>query len=228
MNVSTKPIVLTVKNDYPYRIQSEGEHLSRREQKKLLEPNKERLRYLSDRQHMSDWDLVEKVTIYAIEDKFPEIVKKNFDLSIRTVIYGVSEGSLSLLIGILLGGYDIVSKYKDFYESSQLLAKQLEFVIDDAFIDNFDENFKIQSQIERQFDYNPKIETLLDDKSPKENMLNNNISVNKQTDKLIPSKLSLIFSRREVFFYYLFILNITLLLFIGILVYKAVTKTYFG
>jgi hypothetical protein len=81
----------------------------------------------------------------VITEELPEYLKKVFNLSIETEILYVREGSIIIFVGVtLLGIYNFIANYKNFFESINLIKTQINPLIEEKLKDISNDDFEIK------------------------------------------------------------------------------------
>lgn len=215
MDFNHKLLIFSADIDFNYDRQNKDQHLSRRYNGRHLRNEGKCYNERSDRAQESDWDQVLAVATDVIEQKLSESLTKIIGVPVESKILTVHDGSLIIFFGIALTSYNIISNYKNFYESAQLIEHQCKLLLKEALKTTFGESFDIRINYEAPI-FN---DSGFDSDRHLFEKLRYYVS-NSLTSSQVPS-------RRDGFFYYLIFLNIALIIIIAILVYKAVTKTYF-
>lgn len=146
--------------------------------------------------------MIEEIAKKVITDELPYEMKKIYDISFRAEIIEIREGSIEIFFVVIYEGYKIISNYKSFVESTNLIKKHCLNLLNGALKRDFGDNI-FYSEVE--------VET------PVETSIINE-----------PNASDLYQLDRRNWCLYLVVINILLLVFIGILVYKAVSKVYFS
>jgi hypothetical protein len=119
-------------------------------------------------------------------------------------------GSLSVFFAVSVFGLSALSRYKNLYDSIELIRTQADYVLE-SLKDRFG-NLRVLVSTRYPHMQNPY---------DRHSLLHRELLLD---DLALPSSFS---HRRDGFFYFLLIWSIISLVLIGILVYAAVRKTYF-
>ncbi len=156
---------------------------------------------------------VESVVRTALTETLPQDLNAIFGLSVSVEIKGIRPGSIVVFFSAVIGGLGILSRYKSLYDSIELIRQQADRVLD-AVLNSNTYSVSVSAVhpnpetarrwFRRRFDH-PFAEDFAD------SAFNQPYS-----------------NARDGFFWFLLVLTIIETFVIGLLVYRAVWKTYFG
>ena len=146
----------------------------------------------------------------ALISDLPRDMREIYGVEIAVEIKAIRYGSLIVFYGVLVAGLSALSRYKNLYDSIELIRKQSSTVLG-ALKQNYDEfNINISTAYPR-----------LPDPYDRHHSMHHEMFIEELGIPSLPH------TRRDAFFYFLLGWSILSLVVIGILVYAAVRKTYF-
>jgi hypothetical protein len=147
----------------------------------------------------------------ALTKTLPRDMKEIFGVEISVDIKAAKHGSLTIFFGVIVAGLAALSRYKNVFDSIELIRQQAESVLESLRTRYGQFNIGVQAIYPR-----------LRDPFDRHHSLRHEMFLEEIGFSVAP------YSRRDGFFYFLLIWNIISWLVISALVYAAVIKTYFG
>jgi len=146
----------------------------------------------------------------ALETTLPKDMREIYDMQVDVRIKAVRTGSLTVFFAVAVAGLSALSRYKNLYDSVELIRTQADTVLE-SLKDRFGD---LRVSVNTRY---PRLQSPYDRHHPlKYEMFLEELG--------LPASPP---SRRDAFFYFLLAWGVISLVVIGVLVYAAVRKTYF-
>jgi hypothetical protein len=173
---------------------------------------------------MGDYSMsaIEQEVRSVIEHELPRELSKLFDLDVETKVEATKEGSLIVFFSALIVAYPLIANYHDFYESVHLIKKHcaslLQSVADSKFGGSIDTSVcvyypNVPDPTEYPFRW---MRHMFGHPGGEEAFAAAAFMQRPATPH-----------GRDLFFWYLVVMNIILMTLVGSLVYRSVSATYF-
>ena len=163
-----------------------------------------------------------------ISNRLPVDLASIFGINAKLRIIKTKYGSVIVFFGVLLSGFTIISSYKGFYDSIQLIKDHCDMLIEALLRDKYSDKLNVSVSVDH-----PKLDDPRELMLPR--VLRHKFEFGRFNPKEFPEALlaaNNMFgfkqSKRDSFFWFLLIFCIVLLGVVGVLVYAAVLKTYFS
>lgn len=157
-------------------------------------------------------ELQNKINQILVEE-LPNRLNAIYGIKTEVIIKETRTGSLIVIFGVLLSAYTIISNFAAFYESAELIRDEIERLFEGSLnaLGRFETEVEIRyptQSIFRELEYHQK--------------QRGNRKIKPQYGEMVS-----LGQTRDGFFYFLLILSMIQFIAIGLLLYIAVTKTYF-
>ncbi|NOT55385.1 MAG: hypothetical protein HOP18_12330 [Deltaproteobacteria bacterium] len=146
----------------------------------------------------------------ALETSLPKDMREIYDMRVDVHIKAIRTGSLSVFFAVAVLGLSALSRYKNLYDSVELIRTQADTVLE-SLKDRFGD---LRVSVTTRY---PHLHSPYD----RHHLKNHELFLDELALPDLPRH------RRDAFFYFLLAWSIISLIVIGLLVYAAVRKTYF-
>lgn len=168
-------------------------------------------------------DQLEMDAISIINNKLPNDLNSIFKLDVKINVISTRYGSIVIFFDVLLTAFQIISRYKSFIDSVNLIKDHCELLLRSMVLENY--GLDINVNVEAKYPSVPNHAEIAGERLLNRIKGRSTSNINKIIDYGFENQNRR--NKRDIFFWYLLIMNIILLSSIGFLVFAAIKNTYF-